>query len=120
MTNLCRLTVWRDDEQFVLHVPPGSNLRDVLLDHELSPYARYTEDLNCGGRGLCATCGVWVEEGPPAEQWHDRLAQRFGYPRLSCQITIEHDTAVRLATDKLVWGGRRPVPICDAQEVSVD
>jgi ferredoxin len=111
MTGLCRLSIWRDDEEIVLHVPAGANLREVLLDHDLSPYARFTEGLNCGGRGLCATCGVWVDEGPEAVQWHDRLAQRFGYPRLACQITIERDTAVRLATDKLIWRGRCPVPL---------
>ena len=118
MAETVQLSIWRDDEQIVLHVPAGANLRQVLLEHDLSPYARFTADLNCGGRGLCATCGVWVDEGPQAEHWHDQLAQRFGYPRLACQITIDRDTDVRLATDKLVWGGRRPVLLAPLPEAA--
>ncbi|TKX83867.1 (2Fe-2S)-binding protein, partial [Halorubrum sp. SS5] len=52
------------------------------------------------------TCGVRVREGPPADHWHDRLADRFGYPRLSCQIAVDRPMTVSLV-DKRVWGGRR-------------
>jgi Na+-transporting NADH:ubiquinone oxidoreductase subunit NqrF len=41
----------------------------------------------------------------PPRHWHDRLAARFGYPRLSCQVTVEDDLLVELP-DKLVWGSR--------------
>lgn len=91
-----------------LVVPRGTVLRDALLQHELSPYTRWTRRLNCGGRGLCATCGVRFDDGtgPAPTHWHDRLAARFGYPRLSCQIRVTRPMAVRLLPDKIIWGRR--------------
>jgi ferredoxin len=90
-----------------LTVPHGSVLRDVLLRHDLSPYTRWTRRLNCGGRGLCATCGVrFDEKAPPPAHWHDRLAARFGYPRLSCQIRVTRPLTVRLLPEKIIWGQR--------------
>lgn len=123
-----RLTVvddLRGREPTTLSVPRGANLRKALLVAGYSPYTRLTERTNCGGRGLCATCGVRFVEGdadgvavdagrgdslpacdPPApDHWHDRLAARFGYPRLSCRITCDRDLTVRIPR-KLVWGGR--------------
>lgn len=85
----------------------GGNLRRLLLRHDLSPYTRWTERVNCGGRGLCATCGVRIAEAPAPTHWHDRLAARYGYPRLSCQVTVNCPLTVYLLPDKRVWGGRR-------------
>ncbi|WP_200531747.1 2Fe-2S iron-sulfur cluster-binding protein [Halorubrum sp. LN27] len=99
------LTVRDGDDRIELAVEPGRTLRDALLDAGLSPYAAATRRLNCDGRGLCATCGVRIREGPPPEHWHDRLADRFGYPRLSCQVTVDGPMNVELV-DKLVWGSR--------------
>ncbi|QGA81131.1 2Fe-2S iron-sulfur cluster-binding protein [Halomicrobium sp. LC1Hm] len=82
----------------------GRVLRDVLIEHGLSPHSRLAV-ANCGGRGLCATCGVRLETPPDAEHWHDRLADRFGYPRLSCQIEIVDGMCVRIP-EKRVWGRR--------------
>jgi ferredoxin len=60
---------------------------------------------------LRATCGVWIAAGePPPDHWHDQLAARFGYPRLSCQISVKGDMIVCILTDKWIWGGRRPRP----------
>ncbi|MCB8981887.1 MAG: 2Fe-2S iron-sulfur cluster binding domain-containing protein [Ardenticatenaceae bacterium] len=101
------LTVLNGTVQHVFQVPAGSNLRRVLLDHDLSPYATLTQRANCGGRGLCATCGVWLGDAPEPTHWHDKLANQFGYPRLSCQITLEQDLTVRLIPEKWIWGGRR-------------
>jgi len=89
----------------LLTAPAGATLRDVLVEAGLSPYTRLTERLNCGGRGLCGTCGVRIDEGPDAEHWHDALADRWGYPRLSCQVRLDGDARVRLA-EKVVWGRR--------------
>ncbi|PSQ95259.1 MAG: (2Fe-2S)-binding protein [Bacteroidetes bacterium SW_9_63_38] len=89
-----------------LDVQEGANLRRVLLRHDLSPYTRWTETANCGGRGLCATCGVRFDEPPVPTHWHDRLAARYGYPRLSCQITVDRPLTVYLLPDKNIWGGR--------------
>lgn len=91
----------------LLAVPEGANLRQVLLDAGLSPYGPLTRRANCGGNGLCATCGVWLDPAPEPEHWHDRLAARYGYPRLSCQITVRGDLTVRLVP-KAIWGPRRP------------
>lgn len=88
-------------------MPHGANLRRALLEAGFSPYAALTRRANCGGRGLCATCGVWIEDAPAAVHWHDRLAERFGYLRLSCQVAVERDLVVRLDREKRVWGARR-------------
>ncbi len=92
-----------DDTETELTVERGRVLRDVLLAAELSPYSRLTERANCGGRGLCATCGVRIVESVEPDHWHDRLAERFGYPRLSCQIVVDRDLRVKLV-EKVVWG----------------
>ena len=103
------LHVLHDDQVSEITVEHGANLRRVLLDNNLSPYTSLTKITNCGGRGLCATCGVWIEANEPAPQhWHDKLANRFGYPRLSCQITVNDNMRVRLLDDKFIWGGRDP------------
>ena len=53
------ITVWVDETKHEIEADQGENLRKVLLRHDFSPYTRITSTLNCGGRGLCATCGVW-------------------------------------------------------------
>ena len=84
----------------------GTNLRRAMLDHGYSPYTKFTEEVNCGGKGICATCGVWLEINEPDPlHWHDKAAKRFGYPRLSCQIRAEEDLTIRLVK-KRVWGRR--------------
>ena len=83
----------------------GAVLRDVLLKAGRSPHSRWAVT-NCGGRGLCATCGVRLVDPPDPEHWHDDLADRFGYPRLSCQIRVRDGMHVRIP-DKRVWGRRR-------------
>ncbi|MFC5972772.1 2Fe-2S iron-sulfur cluster-binding protein [Halomarina salina] len=99
------LTVEHGEGTSVLSVPPGTNLRKALLNAGISPYTALTERANCGGRGLCATCGVRLLTPRAPEHWHDRLAARFGYPRLSCQLTVTRDARVR-TPEKAVWGGR--------------
>ncbi|WP_318569421.1 2Fe-2S iron-sulfur cluster binding domain-containing protein [Salinigranum marinum] len=94
------------DGETTLRVRRGRILRDVLREHGLSPYTRLTERANCGGRGLCATCGVRLRVGPDPHHWHDRLAARFGYPRLSCQVRVEEAMVVELDEEKHVWGRR--------------
>jgi ferredoxin len=88
----------------------GANLRRLLLRHDLSPYTRWTKHVHCGGRGLCATCGVRIVEAPAPTHWHDQLAARYGDPRLSCRVTIDRPLTVCLLPDKRVWGVRRSSP----------
>ena len=106
MDESCRVVVASEGTETELSVPAGTVLRDALLAADCSPYGRLSERANCGGRGLCATCGVRLVADVAADHWHDRLADRFGYPRLSCQVTVDHDMRVELLDDKLVWGGR--------------
>jgi ferredoxin len=101
-----RIDVQRaDGTERALLAPRGATLRDALLTGDCSPYAPLAERANCGGRGLCATCGVRFEDAPAPEHWHDRLADRFGYPRLSCQVSVTEDCAVEIP-EKRFWGGR--------------
>lgn len=106
-----QLTIIDDNQTEQHEVAAGSNLRRLLLKLGHSPYVALTQRLNCGGRGLCATCGVWIEQvdgerGMPApKHWHDKIGARFGYPRLSCQVTVNTDMTVRLVPDKFIWGG---------------
>jgi len=101
-----RITVETPDgERHEVTAEPGAVLRDVLLAAGLSPHGRYARRVNCGGRGLCATCGVRPADPPDPDHWHDDLADRFGYPRLSCQLRVRDGMAVRLL-DKRVWGSR--------------
>jgi len=93
------------EEQHLLTAPAGTPLRDVLVAGGHSPHTRLTARANCGGRGLCGTCGVRVEAGPAPDHWHDALADRWGYPRLSCQIRLREDVRVRLP-EKVIWGRR--------------
>ncbi len=100
----------REDGGREVRARPGTVLRDALLDAGLTPHSDAGRRLNCGGRGLCATCGVRVldpGDGDAApDHWHDRLADRFGYPRLSCQLRVADGMRVRVP-EKLVWGGRK-------------
>lgn len=93
------------EQTITLHVAEGENLRRALLAAGLTPYGTLSRRANCGGRGLCATCGVWVEANVPAPQhWHDRIGAAFGYPRLPCQITVRAPLTVRLVPNKIMWG----------------
>ena len=116
MSDAVPVLVRHADGETTLRVTRGTRLRDALRDAGLSPYSRLTERVNCGGRGLCATCGVRLREPavdgdedgsvPAPEHWHDALAARFGYPRLSCQVVVDRPLVVELVADKRVWGGR--------------
>lgn len=96
----------REGARHTVHAEAGATLRGALLVAGLSPYTALTSRANCGGRGLCATCGVWVRPAPEPTHWHDRLAADWGYPRLSCQMVVEHDLEVEIP-EKVVWGKRR-------------
>jgi ferredoxin len=106
MSDSVRLTVVDEEGETELRADRGRILRDVLREAGFSPYTRLTERVNCGGRGLCATCGVRLLDDVEATHWHDRLAERFGYPRLSCQVVVDRDMRVRLVEDKRLWGRR--------------
>lgn len=103
MNDAVEVTVRTRDGEETIAVDRGTVLRDALLDRGFSVYGAVSHHANCGGRGLCATCTVEVDPAPEPTHWHDAAAVRFGYPRLSCQITVEEPLTVRLL-DKYVWG----------------
>jgi ferredoxin len=98
------VTVVAEDSSTDLEVEEGRVLRDALREAGLAVYGPVSRHANCGGRGLCGTCGVRIEEGAPApEQWHDAASVRWGYPRLSCQIRVTEPMTVEVV-EKVVWG----------------
>ena len=97
------VTVITDGEETTITVERDANLRDALLERGFPVYGTLSRYANCGGRGLCSTCTVEVDPAPEPTHWHDAAAVRFGYPRLSCCITVEEPLRVRLL-DKHVWG----------------
>lgn len=104
------LTVRDGDYETTLSVPRGANLRRTLLDHGFDVYGTVSRVANCGGRGLCGTCGVRFGDetaAPEPDHWHDRAAARWGYPRLSCQLSVCEPLTVDLV-DKVMWGQLRP------------
>ena len=106
MTDTVDVLVRYGDETTSLAVDRGTVLRDALREAGLTPHSKTGQRLNCGGRGLCATCGVRVlDDAPDPDHWHDDLAARFGYPRLSCQIRVTDPLEIEIL-EKLVWGGR--------------
>jgi ferredoxin len=105
------VTVRTGDYETTLAVERGTRLRDALLDAGFDVYGPASRVANCGGRGLCGTCGVRFEgedaDLPAPTHWHDRAADRFGYPRLSCQIPVEEPLMVRVP-EKWLWGQLLP------------
>ena len=98
------IVVHLPDGQRVLTASSGQILRAVLQAHDIGLYGTLSKWVNCGGRGVCATCGVWVNKGPAPVHWHDKLAMQWGYPRLSCQIQVEEDLEITILSDKIMWG----------------
>jgi len=96
-----------DGNKTEFQIEEGMNLRKALQAAGISPYTPFTRRANCGGNGICATCGVWIKSGDSApKHWHDKLANRFGYPRLSCQVSVEADMQVE-QVEKWIWGKRK-------------
>jgi len=77
----------------------GRNLRDVLLEHDLSPHTGVTDLLNCNGHGTCGTCAIRLTEGPVrADQQATRLKlarhDEMETVRLACQYTVTDDVVI--------------------------
>jgi ferredoxin len=103
------IKIYQKNQVTEITAQKGENLREVLLKNGISPYGKLSATLNCGGRGLCATCGItFISQAPQAEHWHDVLAAKYGYPRLSCCISIHQDMQLEIITDKVLWGQLLP------------
>jgi ferredoxin len=100
------ITVCEDGIETTHFVEQGSNLRTVLMEEGYEVYGTVSKKTNCRGNGLCATCGVRLDgpNGPPeATHWHDSVARQWGYPRLSCQVTVDGPLWIEII-EKVVWG----------------
>lgn len=93
------------DNEKLIQAEKGETLLSALKKNEVNIYGALSSKINCGGRGICATCGVYIlSDDIQPIHWHDQLASTFGYPRLSCQIKIVDDMTIRKPTGKVMWG----------------
>ncbi|MEL7145011.1 MAG: 2Fe-2S iron-sulfur cluster-binding protein [Bacteroidota bacterium] len=98
-----------ENEVQVIAARKGDNLREVLMTNGVNLYGALSQHINCGGRGICATCGVYLlSSDVPPTHWHDKLAKKFGYPRLTCQITLTENIQIAIPKNKIIWGQLLP------------
>ncbi|MGF1478519.1 MAG: 2Fe-2S iron-sulfur cluster-binding protein [Cyanophyceae cyanobacterium] len=78
----------------------GSNLRQVLLDHDIALHNGPSKVVNCRGIGTCGTCAVAIEGAVSEPNWQEKT--RLTLPphspasnrRLACQIKVLGDICV--------------------------
>lgn len=79
-------------------VPQGANLREALLENDLTLYPFVFALLNCRGKGLCGTCRVKVTAGEenltPRSDCEERKLRKRPDLRLSCQVAVRGDCTV--------------------------
>jgi ferredoxin len=93
----------------------GSNLRKVLLEHEVELYNGKAKFINCMGLGSCGTCAVAVEGDVTEPTWKDKTRRSLpphsptANRRLACQTQILGDVRITKYDgfwgqgDKIVW-----------------
>ncbi len=68
-----------------IYAQKGSNLRQVLLNHQIEPFnSIFSDNDHCEGTGLCAECGVWIENVGQ----NNALNQQSGIAKLSCEFIV--------------------------------
>ena len=89
----------------------GSNLRQVLLEHEVELYNGKARIINCMGIGSCGTCAVMIEGEVSQPTWKDK-ARRALPPhsptadlRLACQTKVLG--SVKVTKFDGFWGHKR-------------
>jgi ferredoxin len=99
----------------VIECAEGTNLRRLLLRHELPLYNAPAGAIHCRGLGTCGTCAVLIEGtlNPPTkvESW------RLGFPphrrdsglRLACQCQVLSDLKVYKYAG--LWGHKTDQPV---------
>ena len=85
------------NEYLTVDVTEGSPLLDVAEQHGVMIYRGMWPNWNCGGRGICGRCKVWIPDSssvsPPSGP--ERVRRIKGEQRMSCQVEILGDTEVR-------------------------
>lgn len=77
----------------------GDNLRQVLIENDMTPHKGIAKSLNCGGNATCGTCAIRITEGPVRE---DEQATRLSFAthddieevRLACQYEVTEDLVI--------------------------
>ena len=86
----------------------GSNLRQVLLAHNVALHNGQSSLINCRGIGSCGTCAVQIEGEFSEPNWKDRTRRslpphdRQRNLRLACQTLVLGD--VRVVKYDGFWG----------------
>jgi len=90
-----------DGLQTVLETDTGTSVMRTAVSHGVPGIVA-----ECGGSAMCATCHVYVEERyldglPEISDVEDEMldcisSERCSNSRLSCQLKVESDIAVRL------------------------
>lgn len=83
----------------VVECNEGDNLRQVLIENDMTPHKGIAKSLNCRGNGTCGTCAVRITEGPVRE---DEQATRLKFAthdnmeevRLACQYEVTEDLVI--------------------------
>jgi len=85
-------------EHQVVEAQAGRVLREIALESGVYPNREWFRGFNCGGRGLCGTCKVWVKESKPgatsAVTIRERLHGLGDGRRLACQTRVKADIEV--------------------------
>jgi ferredoxin len=76
----------------------GTRLRDAALGAGIYVNRELLRGVNCGGRGLCGTCGVWVSEPTSGAAGAPTIRERVHGlgrgRRLACQTEVLGDVEV--------------------------
>jgi ferredoxin len=104
-------------EKKEIEVPKGTNLRQAMIQNGIPVYRGIHQKsyANCGGKGTCGTCRVYVKDGDEnagKKNLRERLRTAFAFfmighedeARLSCQTTVEGDMTIE-ATPEFNWYG---------------
>ncbi len=87
-----------ETEHLSVEVPSGRPLREIALENGINPNREIFRGVNCGGRGLCGTCQVWIQELVPnavsASNLRERMHGLRQGRRLACQAKILGDARV--------------------------
>ena len=119
-------------EHLLVEVEAGRRLRAIALDAGVYPNREFLRGVNCGGRGICGTCKVWVHPSseksvsPPniREKIHGAAVGR----RLACQTEVLGDIEVttlpggddRLDPKRNIGPTPHPVQDADATRKPID
>ena len=92
-------------ENKVIEVKDGENLREAALRNGIEIYRGIHKQINCRGRGSCATCRVLIVNDTLKSASPMRLLEKirlglsyvaigFDHMRLSCQVSVHGDLDV--------------------------